>query len=248
MSNKDILDKIANLPVGPSDIPVVPAPELIGFFVRWERGLRQWKKSTLADFSSVSVSTIERVERGEKVSNEALDRIAQGLGREPGYFTAPRYRLGPEQAAASLVETFVEMEAVAVARMDTHRQVREAASCQAFLMHRPDVPEAYDADLANLTEWLDLASFILAKEFESASASERGRRDLYNDILGCIREIEKRGLTVLSGVMNAPQEGIPDWKVAVISVTPKLSDPGALKRRHVLVDRRIVALQPRRAT
>jgi hypothetical protein len=29
MSNKDILDKIANLPVGPSDIPVVPAPELL---------------------------------------------------------------------------------------------------------------------------------------------------------------------------------------------------------------------------
>ena len=55
-------------------------------------------------------------------------------------------------------------------------------------------------------------------------------------------------LTVLSGVMNAPQEGIPDWKVAVISVTPKLSDPGALKRRHVFVDRRIVALRPRRAT
>jgi transcriptional regulator with XRE-family HTH domain len=53
----------------------------------------------LADFACVSVSTIERVECGEKVSNEALDRIAQGLGYEPGRFTAPRYRLGPEQAA-----------------------------------------------------------------------------------------------------------------------------------------------------
>jgi len=201
----------------------------------------------LADFACVSVSTIERVERGERVSDEALDRIAQGLGYEPGYFTGPRCRLGPEQAAASFVETFGEMEAVAVAPMNTHRQVREAARCQAFLMHRPDVPEVYDADLAGLNEWLDLASFILSTEIESA-ASERGRRDLYNDILGCIGEIEKRGLTVLSGVMNAPQEGIPDWKVAVISVTPKLSDPGASKRRHVFVDRRIVALRPRRAT
>ena len=100
--------------------------------------------------------------------------------------------------------------------------------------------------LANLTEWLDLACFILSTKIERMSASERGRRDLYNDILGCIREIEKRGLTVLSGVMNASQEGIPDWKVAVISVTPKLSDPGALKRRHVFVDRRTVALRPRR--
>jgi hypothetical protein len=113
-------------------------------------------------------------------------------------------------------------------------------------MHRPDVPKVYDADLANLAEWLDLASFNCG--VRALSASERGKRDLYNDILGCIREIEKRGLTVLSGVMNAPQEGIPDWKVAVISVTSKLSDPGALKRRHVLVDRHIVPLRPQRAT
>ncbi len=246
MSSKDILNKIANLPVGPSDIPEVPPPELIGFCVRCARGLRQWKRSTLADFACVSVSTIERVERGEKVSDEALDRIAQGLGYEPGYFTAPRCRLGPEQAAASFVETFGEMEAVAVAPMNKHRQVREAASCHAFLMHRPDVPEVYDADLANLSEWLDLACFTA--EFGRVSTSKRGKRDLYNDILSCIREIEKRGLTVLSGVMSAPQECILDWKVAVISVTPKLSDPGALKRRHVLVDRRIVALRPQQAT
>jgi transcriptional regulator with XRE-family HTH domain len=246
MSTKDIHNKIANFPVCPPDIAGVPPPELIGICVRWERGLRQWKRSTLADFARVSVSTIERVERGEKVSDEALDRIAQGLGYEPGRFTAPRLRLDPEQAAASLVETFGEMEAVAVAPMNTHRQVREAARCHAFLMHRPDVPEVYDADLANLTEWLDLACFTA--EFGRVSTSKRGKRDLYNDILGRIREIEKRGLTVLSGVMNAPQEGIPDWKVAVISVTPKLSDPGALKRRHVFVDRRIVALRPQQAT
>src|ERR1700730_2360201 len=102
MNNKDVLTKIANLPVGPSDIPEVPPPELIGFFVRYVRCLRQWKLTTLADFSCVSVSTIERVERCEKVSHEALDCIAQALGYDPGYFTAPRFPLGPEQAVASL--------------------------------------------------------------------------------------------------------------------------------------------------
>lgn len=248
MSIQEILDRLANLPEGPSHIPEVPPPELIGFYVRFVRGLRQLKRSTLADFAGVSISTIERVERGEKVSDEALDRIARGLGRERGYFTAPRCRLEPEQATASLVETLGEMEAVAVARMNTHRQVREAANCHAFLIHRPDVSEEHDADLANLAEWLGLACFILSTEGESKSRSERGRRDLYNDILGCVHEIEKHGLTVLSGVMEAPQEGIPDWKVAIISVTPKFSDPGALKRRHVFVDQRIVALPPDLAT
>jgi hypothetical protein len=67
---QDLLDKIGLLPTEPSDIPGVPPAELVGFVVRWNRGLRQWKKSSLADFASVSVSTVERVERGEKVSEE----------------------------------------------------------------------------------------------------------------------------------------------------------------------------------
>jgi hypothetical protein len=55
---QDLLDKIGLLPTKPSDIPGVPPAELVGFVVRWNRGLRQWKKSTLSDFASVSVSMI----------------------------------------------------------------------------------------------------------------------------------------------------------------------------------------------
>ena len=67
--------------------------------------------------------------------------------------------------------------------------------------------------------------------------------DLYNDILACIQELERKGLTVLSGIMSAPQENLPDWRVAILSVSPKLTDPGAVKRRHVMVDRRVVTFQ-----
>jgi hypothetical protein len=70
----------------------------------------------------------------------------------------------------------------------------------------------------------------------------RGLRALYDDILACVHELERRGLTVLSGVMHALQDRLPDWKVAIISVTPKLTDPGAPKRRYVMVDRRVFAL------
>jgi transcriptional regulator with XRE-family HTH domain len=241
MSTHDLLKKIANLPDGPSDLPEVPPPELIGFFVRWVRGLKQWKQGTLADFAKVSISTVERVERGEKVSPEALDAIAQGLGFEPGYFTTPRCRRSVEDATADL-DTLGHMEPVAVAQMTLHRQVREAAHCHAFLIHRPDVPEHFEPEITNLTEWFDLASFLLSDRLDGASASERRRRDLYNNILTCVKELERQGLTVLFGVMNAPQIGIPDWRVAIVSITTKASDPGALKRRYVFVDRRLVAL------
>jgi len=247
MTTEDLLDKITQLPRQRADIPLAPPIELVGFVVRWNRGLRQWKTTTLADFARVSVSTVERIERGERVSDEALDRIAQAFGYEAGYFTTPRLPLGADETAASLVETYSHLEIVPVAPMKTHRAVRDAARCDAFLIYRPGVPETYNDDIANLQEWLDLASFLLS-DIAEPPPSERGRRDLYNDILACVGNLERRGLTILSGVMSAPQDCLPDWKVAVISITPRLTDPGAVKRRHLMVDRRVVALPSGRTT
>lgn len=237
---QDLFERMTKLRRRPADVPEVPPPELVSFVVRWNRHLRQWKKSTLADFAQVSVSTIERVERGERVGVEALDRIGKSFGYEAGYFTDPRLRLKPETAAEKAFDTFGHLEMVPVAPMKTHRAVRDAAFCDAVLIHRPDVPEAFDAELENLREWLDLASFILTTKSRTV-VGKRGRRDLYNDILTCVRELERRGLTVLSGVMQAPQDGLPDWTVAIISVTTKLRDPGAAKRQYLMVDTRSVA-------
>ena len=242
MTIQELLAEIAQLPERPADIPTAPPIALVAVIVRWNRSLRQWKTNTLADFARVSVSSVERVERGEKVTDEILDKIAQAFGYDAGYFTKPRVPLRENEAAASLVDTYGNLEAVGVFPMKTHQAVREAARCDAFLIHRPEVPEAYDADIESLKEWLDLASFVLS-DFARGSSADGGRRDLYNDVLGRIRDMERRGLTVLSGVMPAPQEGLPDWKVAIIAVSPKLTDPGAVKRRHIMVDRRIVTFR-----
>ncbi|OHV82630.1 helix-turn-helix transcriptional regulator [Rhizobium sp. LCM 4573] len=242
MNAKKILEKIARSSERRTDVPTPPPVELVAFIVRWARTLRNWKVSTLADFACVSISTVERVERGEKVGEEALDRIALALGYDKGAFYAPRIPLGPEQVAGETLDTLANLEEVSVAPMKTHRAVREAINCQAFLVHRPDVPDAYDQDIANLVEWLDFASFSLAGEFHLDGEELPGRRKLYNDILTSVAEMERRGLTVLVGVMHAPQPNLPDWKVAILSITPKLTDPGAIKRDCVFVDRRSVVL------
>ncbi|HUS58594.1 MAG TPA: helix-turn-helix transcriptional regulator [Planctomycetota bacterium] len=240
MSMNELLEKISRLEQGPADQPVVPAPELVGFCVRLARGLRQWKRSTLANFATASVSTVERVERGEKVSDEALDRIAEALGYDRGYFTAPRLRISAEQAAEKLAEKYGELEPVSVRPLRTQRQVRELAMCDGCLVHRPDIGRAYDDQVSNLSEWLDLASFILSNP--DPREKDR-RRELYGSILTCVQGLEARGVSVLAGTMGAPQDGLMDWKVAILSITPKLSDPGATKRRFVFVDRRCVALR-----
>ena len=242
MNVSDIVEKIAQMPERRTDVPTPPPVEVVAFVVRWSRNLKNWKVSTLADFARVSISTVERVERGERVSEDALDRIAVALGYEKGAYHTPRIPLGPEKAFESLVETYGHLEEVAVSPMKTHRAIREAAKCDGILVHRPDVPQAYDDDIANLAEYLDLASFVLAEWIESSFDDEPRRRKLYNDILDHIRGMERRGLTVLSGVMPAPQPTLPNWKIAVVSVTPKLTDPGAIKRSHVYVDKRSIAL------
>ena len=124
MIAQELLDKIARLDPPASDELEVPPRELIAFFVRFVRGLRQWKQSTLADFARVSVSTVERVERGDNVSDECLDRIAEGLGYERGYFTVPRSRLSLKEAADQLTKKYGELEAVKVGPLRTQRQLR----------------------------------------------------------------------------------------------------------------------------
>lgn len=224
----------------PTDIPTPPPTDVVALFVKSSRTLKGWKISTLANFASVSVSTIERVERGEKVGEEALDKIAVALGYDKGAFHTPRIPLAPEKALESLVETYGHLQEVPVSPLNTQRAIREAARCDGILVHSPDVPETYDSDIANLREWIDLASFVLCDEIE-CSDPEPSRRKLYIDILGFVGEMERRGLTVLSGVMKVEEPGSRSLRVAIISVTPKLSDPGAIKRTSIFVDRRLMS-------
>lgn len=240
MTFNEIVEAIIKMDEPSPDELRPPPRELIAFFVRWERQLRNWKQRSLADFANVSLSTVERVERAEKVSDVSLDRVALALGHEPGYLTSVRFPLGRENGIAKLVETFGEMEIVPVRRVSTESQIRRFAQCHGCLIYRPEGDERYDVLISELWEWFDLGSFIIGScdLFEPSQGTRR--REFYAHVLGCVRRLDESGLNVLGGVMHAPQVGIPDWKVAIISITQKRTDPGALKRRHILVDRRCV--------
>jgi transcriptional regulator with XRE-family HTH domain len=98
MNTQELLDAITCLPQRRSDVPTPPPIELVALMVRWNRSLRQWKASTLADFAQVSVSSVERIERGEKVTDEVLDKIALAFGYNTGHFTKPRIPLSEDEA------------------------------------------------------------------------------------------------------------------------------------------------------
>lgn len=243
MSLKTVLSRASDLEhVEESELRKPPL-DVVAFSVAVTRKLRNWKKTTLADFARVSLSTVERVERGEAVSDEALDRIAQAFGQEPGHYTAPRVTIPREQAEAEVSETYGNLWPLEVARFTTQAQVREAARCCAHLMHAPNLPEAYEADVESLREYLDLVSFCLAEQSDGIPMSDTARRPLYDHTLAAVKELERRSVTVLIGYLDAPQPKIPDWRVCIVSLTSRLTDPGAPKRKMMFIDKRVVAIE-----
>lgn len=221
---------------------VVPPPDVVAFFVSVSRKLMNWKVETLASFAGVSASTVERVERGEQVSVDSLDKIGIALGYEAGHMTQPRRRKSTAEASKDLSEKLGHLEVVDVERFSKEAQVRSAGNCQSILVHQPSVPEDMLGQISALVEWLDLASFILNDEFEMSDMNGR-RRKFYSDVLHYVRTIEKQGYTVLFGVMDSPQPSFPDWKTAVLAISPKETDPGAIKRKQLFIDRRNVELR-----
>lgn len=239
MKIQELLNKIADQDHCASpDGMVTPTPEVIAFHLRYARKMRQLKKDALAHMAGVSLSTIERVERADNVSDECLDKIAVALGQEPGYYTAKRRPIPQQEAAEKFEETYGEMQQVEVAPLRKQTQVRELATCHGFLINRPGLDATFDGDIANLTEWFDLASFVLNEFTDGGNGGKGRRRELYNSVLNTVTALERRGVTVLAGTMAAPQPDIPDWKIGIISISLKETDPGAIKRRVVLVDRR----------
>lgn len=117
------------------------------------------------------------------------------------------------------------------------------AASQAFLIHRADLGPAYDAQVEGLTEWMDFASMVMGPHAIDNGEPDR-RRERCNDVLAAASEFRRRGVTVLVGVMDGARPGLPDWKVAIITLTPGLSNPGAPKRRTILVDKRSVQPGP----
>ena len=64
-------------------------------------------------------------------------------------------------------------------------------------------------------------------------------------MLKAVANLEAQGVTVLAGTLVHPQHGIDDWKVCLLNITRKSKDPGAIKRKFILVDRRALTKPPR---
>ena len=227
----------------------LPAPATIAFFVRLQRGMMGWKKRALAGFARVSLSTIERIERGEAVSPESLDRVAEALRQTPGAFTAPRIPSTSEEAWRRLEESAAPFANTVVGPgkpLRGHRQIAELARAHLFIVDGGRLGDVYASELATLREWQDLTSFVLATEDKDSAvrtdADPVKRRKLYDDVLGCVREIERQGHAVaLAGTYQIDTENaaMPMATAALVGFFSKLTDPAAINRQTLFAPARM---------
>jgi len=126
------------------------------------------------------------------------------------------------------------LEPVRVRPLRTQRQLEELAVCESMMIHRPEIDIGLEDQVDELREWLEVAAFELA--VETGGTGSECRRRLCADVLACVRQLERCGITVLAGLMPAPRATFPGAPVAFISLAPRLRDrrPG----QTVLVDRR----------
>jgi hypothetical protein len=139
----------------------------------------------------------------------------------------------------------------------TQAQVASLARMHFTLVDGSRLGEVFDEEIAALREVLGVVSFVLGGEESGVLGSEESgsiirfggvepakRRELYELVRNMVRGIEQRGDAVaLAGTYVAgtdlPQL-LPTAEIGLISFFPKVSHPGAIKRKMLLAPSQIV--------
>lgn len=227
--------------------PRPPSADAIASFVRLSRGFSGWKQEALAHAAGVSLSTLQRVERGEVVSRAALERIGAALDQPPGALTAPRVPLSEAEGVSLMVERWgwmADCEVVPVAPLRTQRQLREFAECVVSFVDDDLGPEAED-ELAGFREWLDLLGFVRAEHAGLIGGGDPRQlklRQLYRDVLDACAAIERaHGAVCLMGVYR-PEFNAAAFKGAqagVVAFRSRRRNPAAGERRTLLAPKAV---------
>ena len=239
----------------PCTIPRRPARSSIAFCVAWSREMKQLSVQALASMAGVSPSSIERIERGERVSDETLCKVAVAVNQDEDAFTAERIPLGQDEVKQTLeawVAPYKGMTIVPVSHFTKQRKVRELSRCDGVLFHGSLLRDKAQSPLEDLREWIDLAGFIRATQENDAfirSEPFTRMREFNKDVLAAVREVERAGhVTALTGCYDAewlcrdPINGASHTmpiKVGLVAFFPKETDPCAIRRQILWAPKQI---------
>lgn len=215
-----------------------PTPGEIGGLVRQFRKIMGGKKETLADFARVSLSSVERVERGIKAGEEIYRRLALALHFQPDDLIRPRSVASVDEALDKALKFFEGRIITSAERLCRRPQLARLLDAHVMLVDDGRCDEATRATIPALREWLGLGSFALGMSQDPNLPNEkltRGeRKKLLDDILAEVAKIERRGYTALMTVYEADMPLMGKQPLGVIAFFPKLTDPAAAKRSFLV--------------
>lgn len=230
-----LYDRLVALPRPELGKPALPPVEIIAFNVHVRRKLHGWKQSTLASLADVSLSTIERIERGEAVQPALMEKVGAAFGYPPGYYTAPRLPLTHEEIAQQYDGHTV---LVSVEPFAKQVQFRRIAQCL-HLVFAPigDCPK----DQPQLLKLFELLSDLTVRQALPALVPKsrlEGVRPLYRAITNQVALLRRSGIALVCGVLHEPERD--PKRYAVIAAGQLAADPGILTRKLLILDRREV--------
>ncbi|HYN62991.1 MAG TPA: helix-turn-helix transcriptional regulator, partial [Candidatus Limnocylindrales bacterium] len=135
-------------------------PAEIGDFVRDTRERLGVKRLTLASRADLSEKTIERLEGGQKVGEDAYRRTATALGMDANAFLGPRPILTDDEVARQVARWLEENAVITGTRIRSQADLGQVLAVSMYLIDDRQVGEQHAEASAvfqqNLTDWGDL--------------------------------------------------------------------------------------------
>ena len=189
-------------------------PEEIGRTVVMFRKALDWKQLTLALEAGLTERTIQRIERGEKVDENTLRKIAKALRLQENAFVGPRYVPSESELLAEFENTLKEITVIEARTFASLKDCDAVLHTHGFIVDDRAAGDELAEDVAafkDLTrDWMDLYGDISVSEQVEACRS----------VLESAQRIEAKGYQIRFGTYGTDD----DFQVAALLITSRAEE------------------------
>jgi transcriptional regulator with XRE-family HTH domain len=168
-------------------------PEEIAYLVKELRTHYDWKQLALAHEAGVNVKTIERIEAGERVSDETLVKVAKALKLRDDALTAAHYSPSDEEAAEMLRKAKEDYTHTSMHDLSAASDFDNILSAQAYLIDGDAVDDSLAERVASVKDYVQDAGDVYD------DACHANRVVFCRELLEMVRDIEAHGYTARWG-------------------------------------------------